>query len=60
MSQLDLLQRLQEVDTEIREKKQRLMVVLKSQRETEALLAARSRAKQAEATVSGPRCNNRI
>ncbi len=52
MSQLDLLQRLQEVDTEIREKKQRLMVVLKSQRETEALLAARSRAKQAEATVS--------
>lgn len=52
MSQLDLLQRLQEIDTEIREKKQRLTVVLKSQRETDELLAARARVVQAKAVAT--------
>jgi predicted nucleic acid-binding Zn-ribbon protein len=48
MSEVQQLYRLQEIDTEIKEKKQRLGEVLKAQRETEALLAARQRAATAE------------
>jgi uncharacterized protein len=49
MSQIQLLYQLQQFDTEIREKKQRLGDVLRAQKETEALLAARARANTAEA-----------
>ncbi|MFQ5400482.1 MAG: zinc ribbon domain-containing protein [Anaerolineae bacterium] len=47
MGQLQLLYQLQQIDTEIREKKQRLSEVLQAQGETEALLVARSRAESA-------------
>ncbi len=43
MSQVQQLYQLQQIDTEIREKKQRLGEVLRAQKETEALLAARGR-----------------
>lgn len=52
MSQIQLLYRLQQVDTEIREKKQRLGDVLKAQKEGEEILAAR---KQVETAVSDVR-----
>ncbi len=44
MSQIDLLYRLQQIDDEIRTGKARLTVVVRAQRETEALLVARQRA----------------
>jgi len=44
MSQIDLLYRLQQIDDDIRAGKARLTVVVRSQRETEALLAARQHA----------------
>lgn len=44
MSQIDLLYRLQQMDDEIRSGKARLTMVIRSQRESEALLAARQRA----------------
>ena len=47
MSQIQQLYRLQQMDTEIRQKKQRLTEVLRAQKETEALLAAREREKTA-------------
>ncbi len=47
MSQLRQLYNLQQVDTEIRQKKQRLGEVIQLQRETEELLAARKRAQRA-------------
>ena len=40
MSQLDLLERLQEIDNDIRQKKQRLGAVLQAQRETEAAVGS--------------------
>lgn len=43
MSQVQQLYQLQQMDTEIREKKQRLGEVLRTQKETEELLAARKR-----------------
>ena len=43
MSQVQQLYQLQQIDTEIRQKKQRLGDVLRAQKETEALLAARKR-----------------
>ena len=46
MSQIDLLYRLQQMDDEIRAGKARLTEVIRSQRETEALLAARQRAER--------------
>lgn len=49
MSQVQLLYQLQQFDTEIREKKQRLAEVLRAQKETEALLSARARAETAVA-----------
>jgi uncharacterized protein len=49
MSQIDVLYRLQQIDTEIRDKKKRLGDVLRAQKESEALLAARARATAAAA-----------
>lgn len=49
MSQIDVLYRLQQIDSEIREKKKRLGDVLRAQKESEALLAARGRAAEAAA-----------
>lgn len=43
MSQVQQLYQLQQIDTEIREKKQRLGAVLRAQKETEELLAAKQR-----------------
>ncbi len=43
MSQVQQLYQLQQIDTEIREKKQRLGEVLRAQKESEALLAAKKR-----------------
>jgi uncharacterized protein len=43
MSQVQQLYQLQQIDTEIREKKQRLGEVLRAQKETEELLAAKQR-----------------
>ena len=43
MSQVQELYRLQQIDTEIHQRKQRLLEVIQLQRETEALLAARQR-----------------
>lgn len=43
MSQVQQLYQLQQIDTEIREKKQRLGEVLRAQKETEELLAAKER-----------------
>ncbi|MEZ4512849.1 MAG: hypothetical protein R3C62_13340 [Chloroflexota bacterium] len=51
MSQIQQLYRLQQIDTEIRQKKQRLAEVLRAQKETEALLAAREREKTAVSTL---------
>lgn len=51
MTQAQQLYRLQQLDTEIRTKKQRLSEVIKAQRETEELRAARERAKRAAATL---------
>ncbi len=48
MSEVQQLYRLQLIDTEISQKKQRLGEVLKAQKETEELLLARQRAKSAE------------
>lgn len=48
MSQLQQLYQLQQIDTEYRQKKQRLTEVLRAQKETDALLAARRRADAAE------------
>jgi predicted nucleic acid-binding Zn-ribbon protein len=47
MSQVRQLYKLQQIDTEIRQKKQRLGEVIQLQRETEELLAARQRAQGA-------------
>ncbi len=47
MSQVGQLYKLQQIDTEIRQKKQRLSEVIRLQRETEELLAARQRAQHA-------------
>lgn len=47
MSQVDLLYRLQQIDDEIRSAKNRLAEVIRSQRETPELLAARQRAEAA-------------
>ena len=47
MSQVQQLYQLQQIDTEIREKKQRLGEVLRAQKETEALLAAKGRVETA-------------
>ena len=49
---LQQLYRLQEVDLEIAAKKKRLGEVLRAQKETEALLAARARLETAESTVA--------
>lgn len=51
MAQVQQLYRLQQIDTEIREKKQRLGEVLRAQKEPEALLAARRQAETAAAEV---------
>ena len=51
MSQVLLLYRLQEIDTEYREKKQRLTEVLRAQKETDVLLAARKQVETAVATL---------
>lgn len=48
MSQVQQLYQLQQIDTEIRQKKQRLGDVLKAQKETNVLLAARTRLDTAE------------
>jgi predicted nucleic acid-binding Zn-ribbon protein len=47
MGQVQSLYRLQQTDTEIQQKKQRLGQVIRAQKETEALLAARRRAQKA-------------
>lgn len=47
MAQVQQLYRLQQIDTEIRQKKQRLGEVLRAQKEQEALLAARRRSETA-------------
>jgi predicted nucleic acid-binding Zn-ribbon protein len=49
MTQIHQLYQLQQIDTEIREKKQRLGEVLKAQKGSKALLAARERAETAAA-----------
>lgn len=51
MSEIPLLYHLQEIDTEFREKKQRLTEVLRAQKETEALLVARQRLETAVAAL---------
>ena len=51
MSQVQQLYQLQQIDTEIREKKQRLGEVLRAQKETEALLAAKGRMETAVTTL---------
>lgn len=51
MAQVQQLYRLQQIDTEIREKKQRLGAVLRAQKEPDALLAARGRAEKAAAEL---------
>ncbi len=51
MSDVQQLYRLQEIDSEIQEKKKRLGDVLNAQRETEALIAARQRAETAAAEL---------
>lgn len=51
MAQVQQLYRLQQIDTEIREKKQRLGEVLRAQKEPEALLAARHQAETAAAEL---------
>lgn len=51
MGQVQQLYRLQQIDTEIREKKQRLGEVLRAQKEPEALLAARRQAETAAAEL---------
>ncbi len=51
MSQLQSLYRLQQMDTEIREKKQRLGEVLKAQKESEEILATRKRVETAVTTL---------
>lgn len=51
MSQLEQLYRLQQLDTEIRQKKRRLGEVVELQKETPAVRAARSRAAKAAATL---------
>lgn len=51
MSQVQQLYQLQQIDSEISAKKQRLKDVLQAQRETEALRAARQRATTAVATL---------
>jgi uncharacterized protein len=52
MSALQQLYRLQQIDLEIRAKKQRLGEVLRAQKETEALRAARARLETAESTLA--------
>ncbi len=59
MGHLQQLFRLQQIDTEIREKKQRLSEVLQAQKETEALLAARQRAETAVATLQKHRTQHK-
>lgn len=51
MSQVQELYRLQQIDTEIHQRKQRLLEVIQLQRETEALLAARQRAGVADSEL---------
>jgi len=51
MAQVQQLYRLQQIDMEIREKKQQLGKVLRAQKESEALLAARRRAETAAAEL---------
>ncbi|MCB9421137.1 MAG: hypothetical protein H6667_15150 [Ardenticatenaceae bacterium] len=51
MSQVQQLYLLQQIDTEIREKKQRLGEVLRAQKETEELLVARGRLETAVTTL---------
>jgi predicted nucleic acid-binding Zn-ribbon protein len=55
MAQVQLLYRLQQIDSEIREKKQRLGEVIRAQKESEALLAARRRAETAAADLQAKR-----
>lgn len=55
MSQVDLLYRLQQIDDEIQAGKKRLSQVIRSQRETEELLAARKRAETAAAELQDRR-----
>jgi uncharacterized protein len=52
MSALQQLYRLQQIDLEIRQKKQRLGEVLRAQKETEELRQARTRLETAESTLS--------
>src|SRR5210317_1168749 len=52
MSQVGQLYSLQQIDTEIRSKKQRLGEVIQLQRETEELIAARQRAQAADEELS--------
>jgi uncharacterized protein len=52
MSSLQQLYRLQQVDLEIRAKKQRLGEVLRAQKETEELIAARTRLETAESALA--------
>lgn len=51
MGQVQSLYRLQQTDTEVQQKKQRLGQVIRAQKETEALLAARRRAQKAAAEL---------
>jgi len=51
MTQVHQLYQLQQIDTEIREKKQRLSEVLKAQREPGELIATRRRAEAAAAEL---------
>lgn len=51
MSQISLLYRLQQMDTESRQKKTRLAEVLKAQKESDKLIEARGRAVTADATL---------
>lgn len=58
MSQIQQLYRLQQMDSEIRQKKQRLAQVLQAQKETERLLAARQRAQTAVSVLKEWQANH--
>lgn len=60
MSQLFLLYRLQQLDSETQDKKQRLAVVLKAQKENEPLLTARDRAEKERARLGKWRNQQRL
>lgn len=51
MSQVGQLYKVQQIDTEIRQKKQRFSEVIQLQRETELLISARNRAQHADAEL---------